>query len=181
MSNLFGSIYKNLGIKLSIALAILFIFILVLIFIFITNKKFKKRGKRKAGIKNHLKKIKEQKTNITVQEQLISLDKRVKEFFKTKANENKKLTYTEIIKELKQKNNTSPISFCKKMNYYLYSGKNITKRDVENLEYHFEKITNKEKPKKELNRKTKKTKPKKDIKHVIKKLDTIQEELKKLQ
>ncbi len=181
MSNLFDSIYENLGIKLSIALAVLFIFILVLIFIFVTNKKFKKR---KAGMKNHFKKMKNEKINMTTQEQLIFLDKRVKSFFKTKANENKKLTYTEIIKELKQKNNTSPISFCKKMNYYLYSGKNITKKDVEDLEYHFEKITNKEKPKKELNKKTrliKKTKSKKDIKHVIKKLDTIQEELKDLQ
>ena len=177
MSSLFDSIYENLGIKLSIALAVLFIFILVLIFIFVTNKKFKKRGKRKAGMKNHLKKTKNQKINMTTQEQLIFLDKRVKSFFKTKANENKKLTYTEIIKELKQKNDTSPISFCKKMNYYLYSGKNITRKDVEDLEYHFEKITNKEKPKKELN---KKTKPKKDIKHVIKKLNTIQEELKEL-
>ena len=178
MSNLFGSIYENLGIKLSIALAILFIFILVLIFIFVSDKKFKRRTKRKAGTKNHLKKIKNQKTNITVQEQLIFLDKRVKEFFKTKTNKDKKLTYTEIIKELKQKKDTAPIPFCKKMNYYLYSGKNITKKDVENLENHFEKITNKEKPKKELN---KKTKPKKDIKQVIKKLDTIQEELKDLQ
>ena len=181
MSNLFGSIYENFGIKLSIALAILFILILALIFTFVLNKKFKKR---KTGTKNHLKKIKNKKTNITVQEQLIFLDKRVKEFFKTKTNEHKKLTYTEIIKELKQKNNMAPIPFCKKMNYYLYSGKNITKKDVENLENHFEKITNKGKPKKELNKKTKstkKTKPKKDIKQVIKKLDTIQEELKDLQ
>ena len=168
MSNLFGSIYENLGIKLSIALAILFILILALIFTFVSNKKFKKRTKRKADTKNHLKKIKNQKTNITVQEQLIFLDKKVKEFFKTKTNENKKLTYTEIIKELKQKNNMAPIPFCKKMNYYLYSGKNITKNDVKNLENHFKKITNKEKPKK-------------DIKQVIKKLDTIQEDLKKLQ
>jgi len=171
-------------VKLSIALAILFILILVLVFIFISDKKFKKRTKRKAGTKNHLKKIKNQKINMTVQEQLIFLDKRVKKFFKTKTNENKKLTYTEIIKELKQKNNRAPIPFCKKMNYYLYSGRNITKKDVKNLENHFEKITNKEKPKKELNKKTKstkKTKPKKDIKQVIKKLDTIQEELKDLQ
>lgn len=175
MSNLFGSIYENLGIKLSIALAILFVFILVLIFIFVSGKKFKKR---KADTKNHFKKMKNEKINITVQEQLRFLDKRVKEFFKIKTNENKKLTYTEIIKELKQKNNTTPIPFCKKMNYYLYSGRNITRKDVENLENHFEKITNKKKSKKELN---KKTKPKKDIKHVIKKLDTIQEELKKLQ
>jgi len=178
LSNLFGFIYENLGLKLSIALAILFILILALIFIFFSDKKFKKRIKRKAGTKNHLKKIKNQKINITVQEQLIFLDKKVKEFFKTKTNENKKLTYTEIIKELKQKNDMAPIPFCKKMNYYLYSGKNITKKDVEYLENHFEKITNKEKPKKELN---KKTKPKKDIKQVIKKLDTIQEELKNLQ
>ena len=184
MSNFFSSIYGNLGIKLSIALAVLFILVLVLIFIFISDKKFKKRTKRKTGTKNHLRKIKDKKIKMSVQEQLIFLDKRVKEFFKT--NENKKLTYTEIIKELKQKNNIAPISFCKKMNYYLYSGKNITEKDVKNLEHQFEKITNKEKPKKELNKKTKLTKktklkkPKKDIKQVLKKLNIIEEELKNL-
>ena len=67
------------------------------------------------------------------------------------------------------------------MNYYLYSGRNITEKDIKDLENHFEKTTNKEKPKKELKKKTKPKKSKKDIKQVIKKLNTIQEELKDLQ
>lgn len=61
---------------------------------------------------------------------LESLNKLAKNFFKNYLHTKSELNYLEISELLDKKNESALADFCKKMEYYLYSGKEITKQEA---------------------------------------------------
>ena len=66
----------------------------------------------------------------TPRESLESLNKLAKNFFKSYLNLRSESDYLEISELLKKKNESGLAEFCEKMEYYLYSGKEITKTEA---------------------------------------------------
>lgn len=66
----------------------------------------------------------------TPKESLESLNKLSKNFFKSYLNIKSELNYLEISELLHKKNESALADFCQKMDYYLYSGKEITKSEA---------------------------------------------------
>ncbi len=161
--NFIISMYNYLGIKLVIALLILFVLILFLIILDLISKKKKTKNKEKT--KDIPKKMKLKISSKDPKHNLILLDKKIRDHFKSKLKSESEITYAEITRELKAKNKPVPASFFHKMNYHLYSQKQTTEKEVKNLKQEFLNIIQnkktkpiKQKPKKETK---KKTKPKK--------------------
>lgn len=167
--NFISYMYEVLGMRLTIALVVLFLLIALLVFISIVQKIFKGKGSQKQSTKSKIKKINlDTSSSKSPKHELILLDKKVKDYFKTKLNSESELTYSEIIKKLKEKNKPMPIGFCKEMNYHLYSEKTTSKQEVTEMKRKFLNIIN---PKKQIKKRTtkKQTKSSAKKKKVLKK------------
>lgn len=151
--------YDDLKIKLLILVGFLILAILAIL-IFILIHKIKERKIRVVKEEQeepediNLLKIKKLKTNRkNPREDLLSLKNIVRDYLKEHySNINAQASLGETAKNLREKNKTKFADFCDKISYYLYSGEEITKQNIDNLINEFETLT-----------KQKKLKPKTEI------------------
>jgi len=139
-------------------LAVIAIILLILLYFI---KKAKKSKKHKEGLEA-LKKIKGTSKKVeTPEESLSHLNKLALDFFKNYLKIKHEITFREIAEILKVKRENHLAEFCDKMEYSLYSGKNVSKKDALSLIEEFIEITKHHKitsitsPKKEKSEKVK--------------------------
>jgi len=160
--NFLTYMYEVLGMRLTIALIVLLFLIFLLALFSIIQAIFRKKGGSKENTKKGTQKISLNTSSAkSPRHELILLDKKVKSFFKTKLNSESELTYSEIIKKLKEKNKPLPISFCKEMNYHLYSEKTTSKQEVADMKRKFLDVTQSKKEKTKIKKIKKKQQDKK--------------------
>jgi len=103
----------------------------IMLFIILLIVKSKNKVKQKQESNEAYNKVRGNKTKIeTPRESLESLNKLAKNFFKNYLRLKSELTYLEISEILRKKKESSLVDFCERMDYYLYSGKEITKPEV---------------------------------------------------
>jgi hypothetical protein len=103
----------------------------IILLFFLLRVKSKNKAIEEKHSKEAYNQVKGTKINIkTPKESLDSLNKLAKNFFKNYLNTKGELNYIEIAELLNKKNESSLADFCKKMDYYLYSGKEITKSEA---------------------------------------------------
>jgi len=159
--NFIISIYESLGLKLTLALTILFTLIFLLVLISILKKFFRKDKGKKETVKKKVSKVNLNKVSAkSPRGELVLLDKKVRDFFKKKLESESEMTYSEIVRKLKEKNKPAPISFFKEMNYHLYSEKIISNQEVGDMKRKFLSIIEKKKSKSQQKPKKPRIKPK---------------------
>lgn len=123
---------------ITIILGILAIGLLILLY-------FIKRAKKRINHRQSVEALKKVKgTNKKVEsanESLIHLNKLSKDFFKNYLRIKNEITFKEMAEILRRKNESSLAEFCDKMEFYLYSGRSITKPEVLGLIDQFIAIT----------------------------------------
>jgi hypothetical protein len=116
-------------------IAILIIFLIALGILFYMNNEKNKKSKelKKTG----------QNTKKEKKEDIVSFDKKVRNFFRRYLNEKSEMNYSEISEKLKIKNKHDLAKFCDNMNYCLYSGSEIKEPELENLKKQYNQIIKK--------------------------------------
>jgi hypothetical protein len=104
--------------------------IAIILFIILIILKSKNKARQNKESQEAYAKIRGKKVRIeTAQESLESLNRLAKDFFKNYLKLKNELTYQEISEILRNKKDISLADFCDRINYYLYSGKPITKQE----------------------------------------------------
>lgn len=130
-----------------IMLVIILFIIIFVIFYIIKKIKQKKQRPKKTG----------PKITGDSKENLLLFDKKIKNYFKRYLKLDSEIGYTKIAEKLREKNKYALANFCDRMNYALYSGKEIDEGDIKALNKHFHNITHiKKSKKKKTERKSKK-------------------------
>jgi len=131
---------------LAITLTVLLMLVLALVPIILRIKQLnreEKKGKEKREFLENS--IKLEGKASTPEESLITLNHISKKFFKEYLNEKKEMTYLEMAEKLKNKKDSKMAEFCKKIDYFLYSGAKINKEDALKMINDFSEIVNKAK------------------------------------
>ena len=116
---------------ITIALIVLLLLVIALIVVFLRIKKLKKEEKIERGRKQTLEKsITLEGKAQTPRESLVMLSHIAKKFFKEYLNEKKEMTYLEMAEKLKTKKAEKMAEFSEKMDYFLYSGIEISKESA---------------------------------------------------
>ena len=126
--------------------AVLLLLVLALVFILLRIRQLNREEKRGKEKREFLEKsIKLEGKASTPEESLITLNHISKKFFKEYLNEKKEMTYLEMAEKLKNKKDSKIAEFCKKMDYFLFSGTKITKEDAIKMVNEFSEIVKKAK------------------------------------
>ena len=134
----FASSIKKIDI-LIIALIILIAIILAITFFLIKKKKTSKEKKLIKSGSKYLRKIEKIKSGkLSNEKKLHSLGETARRFFGEYLKINSNATYEELKALLENKRKAKMAEFCSKISYYLYSGAEIKKEELESLFKDFE-------------------------------------------